>query len=193
MRFAYADPPYPGLAQRYYQREDSYAGEVDHGKLIARLAAGGYAGWALSTSAKALQYVLGLIPPELEPRTCPWVKPIGAAPATRGPHNTWEPLIVVGGRKLRPGFRDWLCTQPARRGGELTGRKPIAFCAFLFQQLGMLPGDTLDDLFPGTGVVERAWAELCRSARGAGAADASTEYSGDGCVAGGRERRLGTA
>jgi len=49
---------------------------------------------------------------------------------------------------------------PARFGGELPGRKPIAFCAWLFDCLGMVPGDTLDDLFPGTGIVARAWGEL---------------------------------
>jgi hypothetical protein len=30
----------------------------------------------------------------------------------------------------------------------------------LFDALGMMPGDELDDLFPGTGIVSRAWAEL---------------------------------
>lgn len=160
MRFAYADPPYPGCARKYYGREETYAGEVDHAALIAQLEAGDYDGWALSTSAKALRDVLPLCPPE--ERVCPWVKPIGAAPLTYGPHNTWEPLIVVRGRKLRPGFRDWLSAHPARSGGTLPGRKPIAFAAFLFQQLGMLPGDELIDLFPGTGMIARAWAEVCR-------------------------------
>ena len=31
MRFAYADPPYPGLSARYYRNEPTFAGEVDHG------------------------------------------------------------------------------------------------------------------------------------------------------------------
>ncbi len=53
---------------------------------------------------------------------------------------------------------------PARGGGDLIGRKPLAFCAWLFEALGMLPGDELVDLFPGTGIVGRAWAELSRSA-----------------------------
>jgi len=172
MRFCYADPPYPGLANRYYGDQPTYAGEVDHAELIASLEASGYHGWALSTSAKALRDVLPLCPPPPESRVCPWVKPIGAAPLTYGPHNTWEPLIVVRGRKLRPGFRDWLSAAPARGGGTLPGRKPIAFCAFLFQQLGMLPGDELVDLFPGTGVVSRAWAELGRLPSSADRADA---------------------
>lgn len=54
-RFAYADPPYPGLSKKYYGREATFAGEVDHRELVERLQAGGYAGWALSTSARALR------------------------------------------------------------------------------------------------------------------------------------------
>jgi hypothetical protein len=77
----------------------------------------------------------------------------------------WEPLIVVRGRRRHPGFRDWLFAQPARFGGELMGRKPLAFCAFLFEQLGLLPGDTFEDLYPGTGIVSRAWRELSSGAR----------------------------
>lgn len=161
--FAYADPPYPGMAKRYYGDQPTYAGEVDHAALIASLTAavndGKYAGWALSTSSKALRDVLPLCPPGA--RVCAWVKPIGVPEATYGAHSRWEPLIVVGGRKLRGGVRDWLRAMPARQGGhDLIGRKPIAFCAWLFDLLGMLPGDTLDDLFPGTGIVKRAWEHL---------------------------------
>lgn len=174
LAFAYADPPYPGLARKYYQDQPTYAGEVDHRDLIASLGAGNYAGWALSTSAKALRDVLPLCPEGA--RVCPWVKPIGTSSRTFGAHNTWEPLIVVGGRKLRGGFPDWLRAQSARGGGDLPGRKPLSFCAFLFQQLGMLPGDTLADLFPGSGVVGRAWAEMSRSSPG----DASRAALGDG-------------
>lgn len=160
-RFAYADPPYPGFARRYYGREPSYAGEVDHRELIARLESGGYLGWALSTSSKALRDVLPLCPRAA--RVAAWVKPIAVPAATCGPHSTWEPVIVVGGRRLPPGVRDWLRAMPARGGDEtLMGRKPDAFSAWLFDLLGMQPGDELHDLFPGTGAVGRAWAELSR-------------------------------
>lgn len=159
---AYADPPYPGLAARYYAKETTFAGEVDHAELLRALA-DRYDGWALSTSAKTLRIVLPLCPPEA--RVCAWVKPIGASPRTFGVHNSWEPLIVVPGRQLRPGKRDWLAAQPARRGGTLMGRKPLAFCAWLFELLGLLPGDELIDLFPGTGVITRAWRELSFKSR----------------------------
>jgi hypothetical protein len=166
MRFAFADPPYPGLAKRYYGDQPNFAGEVDHPALIARLesrrAAGELDGWALATSGRwsTLRALAPHVPAEADLH--PWVKPIGVSGRTYGPHNTWEALLVVPGRRLRPGFRDWLSAQPARHGGELIGRKPLAFCAHLFRALGMLPGDELEDLFPGTGIVTRAWRELNR-------------------------------
>lgn len=177
--FAYADPPYPGLAAKYYKGEVTYGGEVDHRELVLSLEASGYTGWALSTSQAALRDVLPLCPAGA--RICAWVKPIGASTRTFGLHNTWEPLIVVRGRQVRPGKPDWLRAQPARGGGALPGRKPIAFCAWLFDCLGMLPGDRLVDLFPGTGVVSRAWASLtpARTTLAVGVGDASPGYRND--------------
>jgi hypothetical protein len=160
--FIYADPPYPGTSAKYYRDEPTFAGEVDYPALIASLRAARDSarclGWALSTSARSLRELLPLCPPDV--RVCAWVKPIGVSSRTYGLHNTWEPLIVVVGRHRRPGKRDWLRAMPARSEGTLPGRKPIAFCAWLFEVLGMLPGDTLIDVFPGTGIVARAWAEL---------------------------------
>lgn len=157
-------PPYPGLARRYYGREPTYAGEVDHRALLASLEAS-YDGWALSTSAAALQELLPLCPPGV--RVCAWTKPGGVPPGTRGPHNTWEVVIVKPARRERPGVRDSLVCHPARGGGSLPGRKPIAFVRWVVQLLGARRGDTLDDLYPGTGVVGRVWAEV------------SGQYSGD--------------
>lgn len=161
LRFCYADPPFPGRARKYYRDEASYRGEVDHAALLAKLQAG-YTGWALSTSADALRWLLPLCPEGV--RVCPWVKPIGASSRTRGMHNCWEPVIVMPGRRRAPGVRDWVSAQPARGGGDLPGRKPLRFCAQLFAWLGMVPGDELEDLFPGTGIVGQAWAVLSSSA-----------------------------
>jgi hypothetical protein len=161
MAFAYADPPYPGLARRYYQQEPDYTGEVDHSELIQRLCDGWPDGWALSTSARAVGDVKRLCPPES--RVCAWVKPIGVSPATFGIHNTWEPLIVYGGRHRRGGVRDWLSAQPARHGGTLPGRKPLAFALWLFELLGMVRGDRITELYPGTRIISRAWIERSRS------------------------------
>lgn len=166
---AYADPPYPGLAS-YYADQPTFAGEVDHAALVSSMT-DRYDGWALSTSSQALRDVLPLCPRAA--RVCAWVKPIGVSGATRGLHSTWEPLIVMPARRLRPGKRDWLSAQPARGNGELIGRKPVAFCNWLFSVLGMIPGDTLIDLFPGTGIVSRSWELLCRYAVAEDVADGS--------------------
>jgi hypothetical protein len=173
MRAVYCDPPYPGLAARYYGREPTFAGEVDHAALIAELCAGPFDGWALSTSVRALRDLLPLCPERA--RVCAWVKPGGTPPATYGLHNQWEPLIVVPARSLRPGVRDWMRAHPARGGGVLKGRKPIAFVAWLFDCLGLVPGDELLDRYPGTGIVGRAWSDASsRTSR-----DASPRAPGD--------------
>lgn len=46
-----------------------------------------------------------------------------------------------------------LLTLPSR----VIGAKPPAFCAWLFDLIGADPGDTLDDLFPGSGIVGQMW------------------------------------
>jgi len=40
----------------------------------------------------------------------------------------------------------------------VVGAKPAAVCRWIFTLLGAAPGDMLDDLFPGSGAVGRAWA-----------------------------------
>ncbi|MEU7827361.1 hypothetical protein, partial [Catellatospora sp. NPDC049133] len=159
LRLAYADPPYPGKAWLYRDHPD-YGGEVDHADLIARLT--GYDGWALSTSARALPAVLAICPPDV--RVAAWHR--GERPtASRWPLSAWEPVIYHGGRPADP------TGQPARRvdslvhgvapmttlPGRVIGAKPAAFTRWMFDLLGAAPGDTFDDLFPGSGAVARAW------------------------------------
>src|SRR5450756_2486683 len=109
---------------------------------------------------------LALCPPGA--RVAAWHR--GERPArSRWPLNAWEPVIYHGGRRADPSRGDALekrrvdslvcgvsplTTLPSR----VTGTKPAAFCRWGFDLLGAEPGDTLDDLFPGSGVVTRAWA-----------------------------------
>jgi hypothetical protein len=157
LRLAYADPPYPGKARLYRDHPD-YGGEVDLAALIGRLAA--YDGWALSTSAAALPAVLALCPAGI--RVAAWHRGERAA-RSRWPLHAWEPVIYHGGRQLVGGPRradSLVCgagpldTLP----GRVIGAKPAAVCRWIFTLLGAAPGDTLDDLFPGSGAVSRAWA-----------------------------------
>lgn len=169
LRLAYADPPYPGLAHRYYSREESYAGEVDHVRLLEQLATG-YDGWALSTSRKALRDVLPLVPRWVDVYVCPWLK-THHEPNGRGPVNVHEYVLVKPARLRLPGPRDALVAAVARGGdSDLMGRKPLKFVAWLFDLLGAQPQDSLDDLFPGSGVVGRCWDEFRRPAPADGGA-----------------------
>ena len=175
MRFAYADPPYPGKARKYYRDHADYGGEVDHRELIERLEAEFPDGWALSTSAGALQEILPMCP---KPRSrgaagggcgeslrlLAWCKPV-AQQGMGGPRYGWEPVILRGGRRERAfgNPRDWLVCSPdlytfrARPAGHVTGAKPPPFLTWLFGCLGARPGDELIDLYPGSGAVARAW------------------------------------
>lgn len=151
MKLAFADPPYPGRAHLYKGHPD-YAGEVDHPALIERLK--GYDGWALSTSAEALQTLLPLCPPEV--RVLAWVKHTVTV--------SWEPLLVVSAR-TPSGVRDWIHVEPdsyqwrEKPDGYVIGQKPKPFCKWMFAWLGADPEDSLDDLFPGSGQVGVSWAE----------------------------------
>ena len=161
LRLAYADPPYPGKAYLYRDHRD-YAGEVGHGELIGRLA--GYDGWALSTSAAALPAVLALCPPGV--RVAAWHKGERVT-RSRFPLSAWEPVIYQGGRQL-PGQRcadSIVCgvTPVSTLPGHVIGAKPAAVCRWIFALLGAGAADTLDDLYPGSGAVSRAWAAYTSS------------------------------
>lgn len=173
-RLAYADPPYVGLARRYYGREASYAGEVDHGRLLSRLAT--FDGWALSCSSSSIPFLLGLAY-ELELRPVPRLAIWHKRPA---PHPTarlvtaYEGVLYVPARGVAPrdggpALSDVLTgVQPRQRptlpGGQITGTKPPAFCTWLFELLGARPGDELEDMYPGSGIVARTWRAWSRPA-----------------------------
>jgi len=160
LRLAYADPPYPGKA-RLYRGHPDYAGEVDHADLIRRLST--FDGWALSTSAAALPAVLGLCPAGT--RVAAWHR--GERPAASWrPLSAWEPLLYRGGRAVAPSALQTRRVDSLVHGvapmttlpDRVIGAKPAAFCRWVFDLLGAAAGDTLDDLFPGSGAVARAWA-----------------------------------
>jgi len=154
MKFAYADPPYIGWAKRYYSADPRCA-EVDHLALISRLAEEYQDGWALSCSTPSLGAILAMCPPGI--RVCAWVKPLcGSRPNVR-PTFAWEPVLLFGGRKDPKSVyvRDWIAVSKPMTGGGalLVGRKPAAVCLWILNLLGFEDGDTLDDLFPGTGIM----------------------------------------
>lgn len=165
MRFAYADPPYIGQAKRHYgsggtsRRKiavDPNAAEVNHQELLDRLCDEYPDGWALSCSSTTLRPILGMC--DAVVRVGAWVKPFAVYKPGVNPGYCWEPVIFCGGRKLgrgTPTVRDWI-SEPVRLVGFI-GAKPEPVCFWIFQMLGADQGDELDDLYPGSGAVSRAW------------------------------------
>ncbi len=119
MKFAYADPPYPGQAKRHYNNDPSGipANEVDHMELIERLLST-YDGWALSTNEPGVEYIKDLFPKgffrENRIRIGAWVKPFCSWKPTHRVQYTWEPVLYVHvntkGSKSIPSVRDHIIT-----------------------------------------------------------------------------------
>lgn len=164
LRLAIADPPYMGLAKRYYGDQPTYAGEVDHAALLSRLAT--YDGWALACSSRSVPTILALaVAQGLSVRLAIWHR-------RRAPHPTarlvtaYEGVVFVPARSVAGGsterITDVLIGVDAPRRptlpGSVIGMKPPRWSAWVFQLLGATAGDTLDDLYPGSGMVSRAWA-----------------------------------
>lgn len=160
MRFAYADPPYFGLSAKFYAHLHDAAADYDrletHQALIDRLCDEYADGWAMSLHTPSLKHILPLCPDDC--RVMAWVKPFCSFKPGVGVAYAWEPVIVRGGRKrLRSQLtvRDWAAINITLKRG-FTGAKPTAFVWWLLDVLNVQPGDTVDDLFPGSGAVQSA-------------------------------------
>lgn len=177
-KFAYADPPYLGRGEYYRAHHPDamcWNDPETHRALVQRLQADYPDGWVLSLSERSLRTILPMCPGEA--RVGAW---IAANPRFAGKavsvRKHFEPVIFCGGRPYADtGNRaaDFIVTKqerlPAgqpryvmhkgdlRSGKTFVGRKPTAFSLWLLDLLGCLPGDTIDDLFPGTGAVRAAW------------------------------------
>jgi hypothetical protein len=157
MRFAYADPPYLGCAYRYPEHPDSGKwDEPESHACLMRDMNEQYDGWALSLSSPSLRTLLPLAPDGV--RCAAWVKPFCAFKRNVRIAYTWEPVLFKPGRDKSidgaPVGRDHLAQSIMMRKG-LTGAKPPEFCRWVLTLMGYTQGDTIDDLFPGTGIMSR--------------------------------------
>lgn len=163
MRLAYADPPYLGCAKLYPEHEDAglYDHVLAHVNLMDRMD-DEYDGWALSLSSPSLRHILPYAPENA--RVAAWVKPFAAFKRNVRCAYTWEPVI------FRPGCdrsadgatvtRDHL-SQPIALKKGLVGAKPDAFGRWVLDLLGYRDGlDSIHDLFPGTGLMERVTRQM---------------------------------
>lgn len=174
MRFAYADPPYLGVAEKFYGHLHDQAADYDdpetHRVLIERMT-DEFDGWALSLHLPSLRTILPMCPADA--RLAAWVKPFASFKKNVTRAWTWEPIILWGGRQIpitQNTVRDWI-EAPAiaesitlRRG--FTGAKPAAVTHWIFDWLNMESGDEFFDLFPGSGAVTAAYRDWLDGRRG---------------------------
>lgn len=160
MRFAYCDPPYFGLAEKFYGKMHPDAAAYDrietHAALIERLSAE-FDGWALSLHTPSLKHILPLCPDDT--RVMAWVKPFASFKKGVPVAYCWEPVLVRGARTCadtRPTVRDYIAANITLQRG-FQGAKPDAFCYWIFAVLGVRGTDSFTDLFPGSGAVGRAF------------------------------------
>jgi hypothetical protein len=156
LTFAYADPPYVGCSQ-FYDHADAarWDDPAEHVDLMHALDC--LDGWALSCSVPSLRSLLPKAPHGT--RVAAWVKPFAAYKRNVRVAYTWEPVLwnrTADRREADPVGRDHLsCPITLRRG--FTGAKPEAFATWLRVLLGATEGDTLIDLFPGSGAIAAEW------------------------------------
>ena len=151
IKVAYADPPYIGCAHLFPEKQ-----EVDHFELVQHLCRD-YDCWALSASSSSLKQVLSYCPDDV--RIAAWVKPFASFKPNVNPAYAWEPVIFWHPRartRSDKTIRDWVSVNITIKKG-LCGAKPCKFCYWLFDLLGLELEDSLDDLFPGTGIVTQCW------------------------------------
>lgn len=160
MKIGYADPPYIGCAHLYAAHAD-FGGEVDHAELLDRLTSD-FDGFVLHASAtpKSMAILAPLVAKIEGARWMSWVKGFAAFKKNVSVAYAWEPVIVKAARKpvvsKRLVMRDWVQESITLKRG-LTGAKPEAVCHWAFEMVGARPDDELNDLFPGSGAVTRAW------------------------------------
>lgn len=162
-RFAFADPPYLGCGALYAAHHPEalvWDDPETHRALIRRLGDEYPDGWALSCHTPSLRVLLPMCPEDV--RVSAWVKPFAVFKPNVNPAYAWEPVIWRGGRTKRSRkddtVRDWHSENITMRRG-LPGAKPPGFPLWIASLLGanVSKGDTITDLFPGTGAMLGVW------------------------------------
>lgn len=153
MKFAYADPPYYKQGKKLYGKlhEEAHIWDSQeaHIKLIEELYSNYIDGFALSCNPANLNWILPKFP---ELRVCAWVKTFHQIRPTTV-QFAFEVVLLHGGRKdnkRKPMVRDWFQGNATRKKG-LPGAKSLEFNLWILDLLNYQLGDTLDDIFPGTG------------------------------------------
>ncbi len=160
MKMAYADPPYLGLAEKFYGDLHPEAAVYDrpetHKLLIERLS-DEYDAWALSMATTTLRLMLPWCPEDV--RIGAWVKPFASFKMNVTHAYAWEPVLFRLNRKRtreQGTWRDFIA-EPITLQRGFRGAKPEKVCYWIFEGLNLQEGDEFNDLFPGSGAVTRAY------------------------------------
>jgi hypothetical protein len=172
-----ADPPYLGRAVRWYGvggcGDGKGLGQADnhseaylwdkpetHRQLVRDLD-DKYDGWAIAMTVHSLSTYLNVIQTDSRNgvRVCVWNKPSAITSGSRIT-NHWEPVLI----KVPNNRRGWnsglsrtsdvITINPPRV--KFRGAKPVEWTNWVLDLLGYQKGDTVDDLFSGTGSVSEA-------------------------------------
>ncbi len=156
--FGASDPPYPDRAHLYPGGVEVVP-ELHVPELVERFPDG----WALATGSHSLRRVLACCPAGV--RVLSWHRqhrPYGEHP------RAWEPLIICGGRRQPDRTVPDALEAPVPTGPmswEHPGKKPEAWWHWVFDWLGVEPGDAVVDLYPGSGGGALALASYLERAR----------------------------
>jgi hypothetical protein len=173
VKLCIADPPYLGRAVRWYGvggcgngkgegQADQHAEAAiwddpqTHRDLVKKLEKE-YDGWAIAMSVHSLSTYLQEVETDSRNgiRVCVWHKP-SSYPSGSRIANVWEPVLFRVPKERRSrgtgnNVNDVLTCSP--QGIGFVGAKPNAWTRWVLDVLGYTEGDTVDDLFNGSGSV----------------------------------------
>ena len=176
LKFAIADPPYLGRAERYYGPtgcgDGHKKGQADnhneasiwddpmtHIALVKQLEEN-FDGWAIALTVHSLSTYLKIIDTDSRNgiRVCVWNKPNAVTSGSRI-QNVWEPVIVKvpkdrRGYKIGQKVTDVLTCSPPKVGFK--GAKPHQWTHWVCDLMGVQAEDSVTDLFVGSGMVTAA-------------------------------------
>lgn len=173
MKLAIADPPYLGRAVRWYgeggcgdgggknqadNHPEAYLWDLPetHVKMIEELN-NNFDGWAIAMTVHSLSTYLRAVETDSRNgiRVAVWHKP-SSSPSGSRIANHWEPVLLKipkerRGRTIGNPVKDVLTVSPLSSG--FIGAKPEEWSAWVLEMLGYQDGDTVTDLFEGSGAV----------------------------------------
>jgi hypothetical protein len=181
-KLAIADPPYFGTAQMFYGKDsDGYGKGIKHTSTTNEKAylwdnpsshyelldylKDSFDGFAIAMNTYSLGLYLKRIKFNAQSgfRICSWIRP-NSAPTGSRIRPSWEPVLLYNSPERRgyssnlPRTKDYLIANPPR--GKFIGQKPFEWTEWIVELLGYKEGDSIADLFVGSGAVTSALIEL---------------------------------